>query len=183
MFSNNYYPGTEQDWPFLPPKKWKKRDYMSWEPWWFHDSHYITPKFVSKWNPMWDSDNQYHTAVPKITNYHTNNYKLPKYMPPPKVIPKNMPPPKVIPKNMPPPKVMQLKSEVNSRPEIEVKINGIPPEIEAEIEAAINGKPSEIEGFYENGNKFILILVIGIAIWWFMTNNKNTKNMEIPTLS
>lgn len=66
-----------QDWPFLPPKYWQKRNKVKWGKWYFYDSVYKKPKFLSTWNPLWDSEDRYHPAVPGIVHYDVNNYKFP----------------------------------------------------------------------------------------------------------
>lgn len=57
--------------------QWKDTKAKEWSPYWFYDSKYKAPLFVSKWNPLWDSENIYHPAVPQITHYKPNSHKLP----------------------------------------------------------------------------------------------------------
>jgi hypothetical protein len=70
-----------------------------WSPYWFYDSEYKAPAYVSKWNPLWDSDNIYHPQVPQITHYKPNSHQLPhrkSHISPDRIIYKDLPEHKII---------------------------------------------------------------------------------------
>jgi hypothetical protein len=76
MEREKFYP--IQEWPNIPPRQWDdNRNHTQWKPFWYYDSKYETPKYVSTWNPLWDSENRYHPAVPNVSNYHSDTYTLP----------------------------------------------------------------------------------------------------------
>jgi len=50
-----------QQWPYLPPKQWENANYDQWGKQWYHHN-----------------EQQYHPAMPSITNYDNTQYKFPK---------------------------------------------------------------------------------------------------------
>lgn len=175
--NETFYPGTEQDWPFLPPKRWKKRNYIHWRPWGFYDSHYKPPHFASKWNPRWDAENQYHTAVPSVTNYHTDNYvhfgDPMKYQSPNGSTEPIVPTENVVPEQIQ--SQFPLSEEQNEFDDIaQEEVVTVPIEIQKNVEGFNNVNMNMIMNI-------IIILLVVFGLYWFMTN-MNTQINTITTM-
>lgn len=147
-----------QQFPYLPPKYWKSRTPKKWHPYWFYDSKYKTPTFLSKWNPLWDSDDQYHPAVPGVVKYDSLRYKLPTK---PEIEPELAP--EFEEELMP-----ELEEESTSEMEEDVMAT-INAEIEAEAMAKTNS-PEVITSRRDGSNVnmlLIFILLIGGGYWYY----------------
>ena len=71
--NEHYYPIPN----YYDVYQWKDVKAKEWSPYWYFESEYKPPKYVSTWNPLWDSDKIIHPQVPQITHYKPNSHKLP----------------------------------------------------------------------------------------------------------
>lgn len=180
---NNQQGPIEQEFPFLPPKRWHNngKDNFVWYPWNYHEAEYKTPSFIKgQWNPRWDSDHnsgqQYHTIVPKITRHHSA-YMLPKdriykktydLMPNQQCgpTPNNIPVTEETPVSVPLPEEAPVSVPVTE--EILVPVTVPEETLVSENEINQNIENFEFNNNYVNNKMILILIIVAFALWYFL---------------